>query len=60
MTTQRAVLAVALVFTVFFAILTLYDAIHNGVSFLTIVSLGVLALFGIGIFGALSQPPDDR
>jgi hypothetical protein len=59
MTTQRTVLAIALVFTIFFAFLTLSDAIRNGVSFLTVVSLAVLALFGIGIVGALWQPPEE-
>lgn len=59
MTTRRVVTAVALVFTVFFAFLTLADAVDNGVSFLTIVSLGVLILFAIGILGALAQPPND-
>jgi hypothetical protein len=57
--TRRIVTAVALAFTAFFAFLTLYDAVENGVSFLTIVSLGVLILFAVGIFGALSQGPDD-
>jgi hypothetical protein len=57
--TRRVVIAVALAFTAFFAFLTLYDAVENGVSFLTIVSLGVLVLFAVGIFGALSQGPDE-
>lgn len=59
MSTHRVVTAVALVFTAFFAFLTLYDAVENGVSFLTIVSLGVLLLFAVGILGALAQPPKD-
>jgi hypothetical protein len=59
MTTRRIVTAVALAFTAFFAFLTLYDAVENGISFLTIVSLGVLVLFAVGILGALAQPPDE-
>jgi hypothetical protein len=59
MSTRRIVTAVALAFTAFFAFLTLYDAVENGVSFLTVVSLGVLILFAVGIFGALSQGPDE-
>lgn len=59
MTTRRIVTAVVLAFTAFFAFLTLYDAFENGVTFLTIVSLGVLLLFVVGILGALSQPPRD-
>lgn len=59
MSTHRIVTAVALVFVACFAFLTLYDAVHNGVSFLTIVSLGVLILLGVGVIGALSQGPDE-
>ena len=59
MTTHRVVTAVALAFTAFFAFLTLYDALENGVSFLTIVSIGVLVLFAVGILGALASGPDE-
>ena len=59
MSTRRIVTAVALVFIAFFAFLTFYDAVENGVSFLTIVSLGVLILLGVGVIGALSQGPDE-
>ena len=59
MSTQRIVAAVALAFTAFFAFLTLYDALENGVSFLTIVSIAVLALLFVGILGALSHDPDE-
>jgi hypothetical protein len=58
-TTRRVVAAVALAFTAFFAFLTLSDAVRNGVSVLTIVSLGVLVLFAVGIVGALAQGPDE-
>jgi len=58
-TTHRIVTGVALVFTAFFAFLTLYDAVENGVSILTIVSLAVLALFAVGILGALAHPPEE-
>jgi hypothetical protein len=57
--THRIVAGVALAFTAFFAFLTLSDAVENGVSFLTIVSLGVLVLFAVGIAGALAQGPDE-
>ena len=59
MSTRHIVTAVALAFTAFFAFLTLYDAAENGVSFLTIVSLGVLVLLAVGIIGAMSQGPDE-
>lgn len=59
MSTRRVVTAVVLAFVAFFAFLTLYDAVENGITFLTIVSLGVLILLGVGIVGALAQGPDE-
>ncbi|MFL5818766.1 MAG: hypothetical protein ACJ76L_14360 [Conexibacter sp.] len=59
MSAGRIVTAIALVFVAFFAFLTFYDAVENGVSVLTLVSLGVLVLLGVGIVGALSQGPDE-
>lgn len=60
MSTRNVVTAAAIVFIGGFGFLTLADAIENGVSFLTIVSLGVLVLFAVGILGALSsQGPDE-
>jgi hypothetical protein len=43
-----------------FAALTVEDAVHNGVSLLTILSLGVLVVLGIGVVGALAQQPPDE
>jgi hypothetical protein len=58
--TRTIVTAVAIVFIGGFAFLTVSDAVEHGVSFLTIVSLGVLVLFAVGILGALSsQGPDE-
>jgi hypothetical protein len=60
MSTRTAVTAAAIVFIGGFAFLTLSDAIENGVNVLTIVSLGVLVLFAVGILGALaSRDPDE-
>ncbi len=56
---RQVVIGVLALFTAFFAFLTLFDAVHNGVSFLTIVSLGVLVLFAIGIYGAITEKGDD-
>jgi hypothetical protein len=56
---RNVITAVALAFIAFLTFLTFYDAIDNGVSFLTIVSLGVLILLGVGIIGALSQGSDE-
>jgi hypothetical protein len=57
---RTAVLGVALAFTALLAFLTLFVLFESGPDVLVIVSLLVLALFAIGIFGALSHPPDDR
>lgn len=58
MTTRRVIIGVVIVFTAFFAYLTLADVAENGVSFLSIVSVGVLALFAIALLGMFSQPPE--
>jgi hypothetical protein len=58
-TTRRIVAAVVLAFTAFFAFLTFYDIVKNGVDVLAIVSLGVLVLFAVGIVGALASGPDE-
>lgn len=61
MRTRTVVAAVVIVFLAGFAFLTVATAIEHGVDVLTIVSLGVIALFAVGILGALSsQDPDDR
>jgi hypothetical protein len=60
MTTRRVVAAVVLFSLAAFAYLTLRDAVANGVSFLTIVSLVVLIVLGIGIVGALAQQPPEE
>ena len=61
MSTRQIITAVVIVFVAGFAFLTVATAIEHGVDILTIVSLGVLALFVVGILGALSsQDSDDR
>jgi hypothetical protein len=37
--------------------LTIYVAIRNGPDVLTVLSLMILAMLGLGIFGALREPP---
>ena len=54
------VLVTALAFTTLLAFLTLLVLVRSGPDVLTLASLAVLALFVLGIFGALSSPPDDR
>ena len=57
---RTAITAVALLFTAMLAFLTLYVLFKSGPDLLVLISLLVLALFGIGIFGALGRPPEDR
>ena len=57
---RTAVLGVALAFTAILAFLTLFVLFVRGPDVLVVISLLVLVIFGSGIFGALSQPPDDR
>jgi hypothetical protein len=55
--TRSIVLAVALLFVVGFAALTVLAAAEQGVTLATLVSLGVLVLLGVGLIGALRNPP---
>jgi len=55
--THHVVTAVAIVFIVFFAFLTISAAIESGVTILTVVSVLILGLFLVGILGALAQGP---
>ena len=41
------------------AFLTVAAMVQDGPDVLTVVSLLILALFGFGVVGALSQPPDE-
>ncbi len=54
------VLVAALTFTALLAALTLVVLVRSGLDVLVVASFVVLALFGFGIFGALTAPPDDR
>ncbi len=57
---RTAVLGAALVFTALLAFLTLFVLFENGPDPLVIISLIVLAMFVLGIFGAMGRPPDDH
>ncbi len=39
--------------------LTVAALVQNGPDVLTVISLLILALFGFGVVGALTQPPDE-
>lgn len=51
-------LAAALAFVAVLLGLTLYAAVVDGPSVLTVVSLVVLVMLGLGIAGALRHPPE--
>ncbi len=60
MSPRTAVTAVVIVAIGGFAFLTVSTIIEHGLDVLTLVSLGVLVLFAVGILGALSsQGPDE-
>jgi hypothetical protein len=53
-----AVLGAALAFVVTLLALTVHAATSGGIDILTVLSVFVLALFGVGIVGALLHPPE--
>ena len=55
---RGAVLGAALVFTAALLALTVHAASTGGPDILTVVSVVVLALFAVGIVGALLHPPE--
>ena len=54
----RLGLAAALAFVAVLLGLTVYTTVVNGPSGLTVVSLVVLLMLGLGIAGALRHPPE--
>ena len=54
---RRAVLLVALLIVGLLAFLTMFVLFTSGPGVLELISLLVLAVLGIGIFGALGEPP---
>jgi len=60
MSPRTAVTAAAIVFIGGFAFLTVAAAIEQGINVLTLVSLAVLVLLGVGILGALSSRDGDE
>ncbi len=55
---RQLVLAAALVFIAFFAFLTIAAIFEQGLTAASIISFFILALLGVGIVGALRNPPD--
>jgi hypothetical protein len=54
---RTTVLAIALVFIAGFAFLTVVAATEQGVTVATVLSVFILVLLGVGIVGALRNPP---
>ncbi len=54
---RQAVLLAALAFIAFFAFLTVAAAFEQGVTLATVISAFILLLLGVGIVGALRNPP---
>ncbi|HSZ12969.1 MAG TPA: hypothetical protein VK790_02920 [Solirubrobacteraceae bacterium] len=55
--TRIAVLGAALVFVAGFAFLTFTAIVKDGITFDTVLSVGIVVLLGVGIVGALRNPP---
>lgn len=51
------VFTIALVFIGGLAVLTAVDIGQHGLTGISVISLVVLVIFGVGVLGALSQPP---
>lgn len=54
---RQAVLLAALAMIALLSFLTLSVALEHGIDVLTVVSVVVLAMFALGIVGALREPP---
>ena len=55
--TRTVVLFLALIFIVGFTFLTISAALNQGITIATILSAFILVLLGVGIVGALFNPP---
>lgn len=57
MTTRRIILAASLAFVGLLIFVTFADAVDRGISIRTVVSIPIIVLLGVGVVGALAQPP---
>ncbi len=57
--TRLVVLTVVVLFVVGFAALTIAAVAEQGATLATLVSLAVLVLIGVGVIGALRNPPGE-
>jgi hypothetical protein len=58
--TRTLVLVASLALIGLLTFLTLSVMFREGVTFLVVVSLGLLAVLGFGVIGALGSPPPDE
>jgi hypothetical protein len=56
---RLAVLTIALAFTIALAVLTVLDIVHYGLTAVSVLALGIVVLFMLGIVGALRHPPNE-
>ena len=56
---RNVVLLLSLALIGLLLFLTLSVMFRDGVTFLVVVSLGLLAVLGFGVIGALASPPPD-
>lgn len=56
---RSLVLAALIAFCAFFALITVSAAIDSGFDFLKAISLAIVAMFAIGLIGAIRNPPDE-
>jgi hypothetical protein len=57
MTRRRVVLVASLAFVALLLFVTFADAVDNGVTIRTVLSLPIIVMLGVGVVGALAQPP---
>ncbi len=57
--TRTVVLLASLALIGLLTFLTLSVLLREGVTLLVVVSLGLLAVLGFGVIGALGSPPDE-
>jgi hypothetical protein len=55
--TRTLVLGAALIFIAGFAFLTISAAVNQGITLASLLSVFILVLLGVGIIGALFNPP---
>jgi hypothetical protein len=57
--TRTALLGTGIAFCLLFALITLWATAETGFSFLTLVSVLVIAMLAIGLIGAIRNPPSE-